>query len=118
MLIVLRGELVVCEECNRVTWTFLIKLDTRRKDMDRYIGIIPKLHRQHVTCEVPRWRRDNCSNAKRGPRRSETLQHFLVPHRQQLISRAMTVSYLRLDSTAEGAAIRTKGTAAWTVALA
>src|SRR5258708_34495722 len=34
ILIVLRGELVVCEECHRVTWTFLVKLDTRRKDMD------------------------------------------------------------------------------------
>src|SRR5258708_27814278 len=34
ILIILRGELVVCEECNRVTRTCLIKLDTRRKNMD------------------------------------------------------------------------------------
>src|SRR5260370_28822374 len=34
ILIVLRGELVVCEERNRVAWTFLIKLDTRRKGLD------------------------------------------------------------------------------------
>ena len=34
ILIILRGELVVREECNRVTWTFLIKLDARRKHMD------------------------------------------------------------------------------------
>ena len=34
ILIVLRGELVVCEECNGVTWTFRIKLDTRRKGID------------------------------------------------------------------------------------
>lgn len=34
MLIVLRGELVVCEECNGVTWTFLVKLNTGWKDMD------------------------------------------------------------------------------------
>src|SRR6202048_1547194 len=34
MLIILRGELVVCEKCNRVARTFLIKLDTRRKSMD------------------------------------------------------------------------------------
>jgi hypothetical protein len=34
ILIVLRGELVVCEECNRVTRTFLIELDTGWKDMD------------------------------------------------------------------------------------
>jgi hypothetical protein len=34
MLIVLRGELVVREECNRVTWTAIIKLDTGWKDMD------------------------------------------------------------------------------------
>ncbi len=34
ILIVLRGELVVCEERNRVAWMFLIKLDTRRKAVD------------------------------------------------------------------------------------
>jgi hypothetical protein len=34
MLIVLRSELVVCEECNRVAWTFPIKLDTGWKGMD------------------------------------------------------------------------------------
>jgi hypothetical protein len=79
ILIALRGELVVCEECNRVTWTFLVKLDTSWKDMDGYIWIIPKLHRQHVTCEVPGWRRDKCSSAKRGPRGSESFEHFLVP---------------------------------------
>src|ERR1700730_10444324 len=79
ILIVLRGELVVCEECNRVTWTFPIKLDTRRKSMDRHIGIIPKLHRQDVPCEMPGGRRDQCSSAPRGPRRSESFQHFLVP---------------------------------------
>jgi hypothetical protein len=61
MLIVLGGELVICEECNRVTWTFLIKLDARRKDMDRYVRIIPKFHRQNVTREMPGRRRDQCS---------------------------------------------------------
>ncbi len=79
MLIVLRSELVVGEECNRVAWTFLIKLDARRKGMDRNIGIIPKLHRQNVTREVPRWRRHQCSSALRGPRGSESFQHLLVP---------------------------------------
>ena len=34
ILIVLRGELVVCEQRNRVAWMFLIKLDTRWKDVD------------------------------------------------------------------------------------
>jgi hypothetical protein len=34
IFIVLRGELVVCEECNRASWTFRIKLDTGWKDMD------------------------------------------------------------------------------------
>ena len=34
ILVVLRGELVVCEERNRVAWTFLVKLDTRRKGID------------------------------------------------------------------------------------
>src|SRR5882672_9244677 len=34
ILIVLRGELVVCEERNRVAWTFPVKLDTPWKDMD------------------------------------------------------------------------------------
>jgi hypothetical protein len=34
VLVVLRGELVVCEECDRVAWTFLVKLDTRRERMD------------------------------------------------------------------------------------
>jgi hypothetical protein len=33
ILIVLRGELIIREERNRVTWTFLIKFDTGRKDM-------------------------------------------------------------------------------------
>ena len=79
MLIVLRSELVVGEECNRVAWTFLIKLDARRKGMDRNIGIIPKLHRQNVTREVPRWRRDKGSSAHGGPRSSESFQHFVVP---------------------------------------
>ena len=52
MLIVLRGELVVCEECNRVTWTFLIKLDTRRKDMGRYVGVIPE-EIENRECPLP-----------------------------------------------------------------
>jgi hypothetical protein len=34
IFVVLRGELVVCEKCNRVAWTFLIKLDTRREGKD------------------------------------------------------------------------------------
>src|SRR5882757_9011239 len=34
ILIVLRGELVICEDCNRMTWTFLIELDAGWKDMD------------------------------------------------------------------------------------
>jgi hypothetical protein len=34
MLVVLRGELVVCEERNRVSWTLLIKLDALREGMD------------------------------------------------------------------------------------
>ena len=34
MLVVLRGELIIREECNRVAWTFLIELDARRKGMD------------------------------------------------------------------------------------
>jgi len=80
ILIVLRGELVVREECNRMTWTFLIKLDTRRKDMDRYVGIIPKFHRQDVTREMPGWRRDQCSNAEGGPRSSESFEHFSFHH--------------------------------------
>jgi hypothetical protein len=79
MLIVLRGELIVCKECNGVAWTFLIKLHTRRKNLDRYIRIIPKLHRQDVTREMPRWRRDQCSNAEGGPRGSESFEHFLIP---------------------------------------
>ena len=79
ILIVLRGELVVREECNRVASTFLVKLDTRRKNMGRYIGIIPELHRQHVAREMPGWRRDKCSSAKRGPGRSESVQHFPSP---------------------------------------
>jgi len=33
ILIVLRGELIVCEERNRVSWTLLIKLDTCRKNI-------------------------------------------------------------------------------------
>jgi hypothetical protein len=90
ILIILRGELVVCEECNRVTWTFLIKLDTGWKDMDRYIGIIPKLHRQDVPREMPGGRRDQCSSAQRGPRRSESFQHFSSPlpvvHQPRIIS--------------------------------
>src|SRR5882672_11166991 len=79
MLIVLRGELIVCKECNGVAWTFLIKLYTPRKDLDRYIRIIPKLHRQHVACEMPGWQWDQCSNAEGRPRRSETFQHFSIP---------------------------------------
>src|SRR5260370_20691569 len=77
ILIVLRGELVVCEERNRMAWTFPIKLDTRRKDMDRYIGIIPEFHRPNVTCEMPGWRRDPGNSAQRGPRRGESFQHLL-----------------------------------------
>jgi hypothetical protein len=34
ILIVLRGELIIREERNRVTWTFLVKFDTGRKNMD------------------------------------------------------------------------------------
>jgi hypothetical protein len=34
MLIVLRGELIIREECNRVTQAFLIKLDTGWQDLD------------------------------------------------------------------------------------
>src|SRR6266700_485191 len=79
ILIVLRRELVVCEERDRVTWTFLIRLHTRRKDLDRYIGIIPKFHRQDITCEMPGRRRDQCSSAQRGPRRSGSFEHFPVP---------------------------------------
>src|SRR5882724_8928536 len=63
ILIVLRGELVICEKCNRVAWMFLIKLDPRRKGMERYIGIIPKLHCQDVTRKMPGRRRDQCSSA-------------------------------------------------------
>jgi hypothetical protein len=55
MLIVLRGELIVREDCNRMASTFLIELHTRRKDLDRYIGIIPEFHREHVSREVPGW---------------------------------------------------------------
>ena len=79
ILIVLRGELVVRENCNRVAWTFLIKLDARRKGMDRYIGVIPKLYRQDITCEMPGGRRDQSGSALRGSRGSETFQHFLAP---------------------------------------
>jgi hypothetical protein len=79
MLIVLRGELVVCEERNGVTGTFFVKLDTGWKDMDRYIGIIPELHGQHVTCEMPGGWRDQCGSAQTGPRRSEPFQHFSSP---------------------------------------
>src|SRR5450631_4034807 len=89
ILIVLRGELVVRKERNRVTWTFFIKLDTRRKGMS-YIGIIPKFHRQDVTCEMPRGRRDQCSSAQRGPRHGESFQHFSspppVPYQPRIIS--------------------------------
>ena len=53
IFIILRGELVVCEECHRVPWTFRIKLDAGWKDMDRRIGIIPELYRENVTCEMP-----------------------------------------------------------------
>jgi hypothetical protein len=63
MLVVLRGELIIREECDRVTRAFLIKLDTVWEDMDRYIGIIPKFHRQDVTCEMPGGRRDQCCGA-------------------------------------------------------
>jgi hypothetical protein len=38
----LRGELIVRKKCTSVAWAFLIKLDTRRKGMDRYIWIVPK----------------------------------------------------------------------------
>jgi hypothetical protein len=79
ILVVLRGELIVCEECNRVAWTLLIKLDARREGMDRYIGIIPELYRENVTCEMPRGRRNQCGSAQRGPRRSESFQHFSSP---------------------------------------
>src|SRR5260221_4797317 len=79
ILVVLRGELVVGEECNRVAWTFLIKLDTRWKGMDRYIGIISKLHSQNYTRGMPGWRRHQCSSAQRGPRGSETFEHFPRP---------------------------------------
>jgi hypothetical protein len=34
MLIVLSSELIIREECDRVTWTFIVKLDTGWKDMD------------------------------------------------------------------------------------
>jgi hypothetical protein len=79
MLVVLRGELVIREERNRVAWTFFIKLDTRRKGLDRYIGIIPELHRENVACEMPGGRRDQCSSAHRGPRGGESFKHYLVP---------------------------------------
>jgi hypothetical protein len=62
-----------------VAWTSLIKLDARRKGIDGQIGIIPKLHRQNVTCEMPGWRRDQRSSAQWRPRRSESFEHFLVP---------------------------------------
>src|ERR1700692_1507328 len=54
--VVLRCELIVCEERNRVARASLIKLDARRKGIDGQIGIIPKLHRQNVTCKMPGWR--------------------------------------------------------------
>jgi hypothetical protein len=34
MLIVLSSELIIREECDRVTWPFIVKLDTGWKDMD------------------------------------------------------------------------------------
>jgi hypothetical protein len=75
ILVVLRGELVVGEERNGVSWAFLVKLDSRRKGMDRYIGIIPELHRQNVASEMPGGRRDQRSSAQGGPGRSESFQH-------------------------------------------
>jgi hypothetical protein len=72
ILVVLRGELIICEECNRVTGALLIELDARRKAMDRHIGIIPKFHRQDITREMPRWRRDQCGSAQRRPRGGES----------------------------------------------
>jgi hypothetical protein len=35
ILIVLRGKLVVCEKCDGVPRTFLVKFDTHRKDFER-----------------------------------------------------------------------------------
>jgi hypothetical protein len=58
MLIVLRRELIVFEDCNSVASTLLIKPHTCREDLDGHIGIVPKLHREHVPREVPGWRRD------------------------------------------------------------
>src|SRR6266851_8759224 len=90
IFIVLRGELVVREECNRMTWTFLVKLDAGWEDMNRYIGIIPELYRQNVACEMPGWRRHQCSSAQRGSRGSESFQHFSSPppvaYRPRIIS--------------------------------
>jgi hypothetical protein len=60
ILVILRRELVICEQCNRVAWIFLVKLDARREAIDRYIGIIPELYRENVTCEMPGGRRDQC----------------------------------------------------------
>jgi len=57
----------------------LIQLDTDRKSMDRCIRIIPKLHRQHVACEVPGWRWDQCGSAQKGPRSRESIQHSPSP---------------------------------------
>jgi hypothetical protein len=34
VLVVLRAELIVGEERNRVAWAFLVHLDTGRKDMN------------------------------------------------------------------------------------
>jgi hypothetical protein len=79
MFAVLRGELIIREECNGVAWNFPVKLDARRKRMDRHIGIIPELYRQDITCEMPGRRRDECGNTQLGPGRSEPFQHFLPP---------------------------------------
>jgi hypothetical protein len=63
-----------------VTWTFTVKLDTGWKDMARYIWIVPEFHRQDITREMPRWRRDQRSNAEGGSRSSETFEHFSFHH--------------------------------------
>src|SRR5882672_9153237 len=88
MLVVLRGELVVREECNRMTWTFLIKLDTRRKDIDDTSGSFQNstARTSPAKCQGG----DGTSAAApRGDRGAVNPFSISRPHHQWRISRAL-----------------------------
>jgi hypothetical protein len=62
IFVVLRGELKIREERNRVFDAIDLELNARGKSVDRHVGIIPKLDGQNVTREIPwRWRHQCCS---------------------------------------------------------